>query len=151
MKRARGLELALAMALAALSLANPACYRVEMNLQELADGSSGSVLGGAGGESAECDDSPVDDVQESCRKFGLPSRAQCAEQDPDGWLGCYDGGCRVCNKMLRDYPYYLAWHPCCSDDDNTCNSNSPVVCNPRCPAPTERDRVRPCWLAPTTP
>ncbi|HVY28383.1 MAG TPA: hypothetical protein VHB79_17630 [Polyangiaceae bacterium] len=105
---------------------------------------------GAGGDSAgaggQCQDPALSAWDHSCLISGLkPSTKVCAPQDLDGWKGCYDGGCMVCTRhgVLPGYPYYFAWHPCCSPND-TCSNHNPFYCNPLCPPPTEHDQVAPC-------
>jgi hypothetical protein len=65
-------------------------------------------------------------------------------QDVEGWLGCYDGGCSVCTRVLLDYPYYLVRHPCC-EPNTTCSVHDPFLCSPLCPPPTERDKLPFCF------
>jgi hypothetical protein len=116
------------------------CYRAEIDLSPVLDESESTETG----EGASCDDSPLDATQVGCRLL-LPTRAECSVQDAEGWSGCYDGGCSVCTKSVRDYPYYFDWHPCCLPNDD-CHSNSPLKCNARCPNPTEHDKVKPCFV-----
>lgn len=130
--------------------ASPSCYRAEIDLG-LLGGTSPDSGGEAGASSAAepaCDETQVEAEQARCRLL-LPTRAACTEQDTEGWAGCYDGGCAVCADSVTDYPYYFDWHPCCQPN-TTCHSNPPIKCNARCPAPTERDKVRPCWLVEAT-
>jgi hypothetical protein len=116
-----------------------------------AGGSATSEAGrggeGGGAVAVECDASPLDDLQWSCSYLGRPSREACLQQEENGelsgWQGCYDGACNACTKLLRDYPYYFAWHPCCRAND-TCKSNTPVHCAVACPAPSERDKHPRC-------
>lgn len=112
------------------------------------EGGGGSATsdggGGEGGAVAvECDPSPLDELQWNCLYLGRPSREACLQQEENGelsgWPGCYDGACNACTKLLRDYPYYFAWHPCCWAND-TCKSNDPAQCSVACPAPSERDK-----------
>jgi hypothetical protein len=131
--------LPLSLSLAATPLG---CYRAEIDLSPVLDESESTATDGGGG--ASCDDSPLDATQLGCRLL-LPTRAECSAQDAEGWSGCYDGGCSVCSKSVRDYPYYFDWHPCCLPNDD-CHSNSPLKCNARCPSPTERDKVKPCFV-----
>jgi hypothetical protein len=132
--------------------ASPSCYRAEIDLGLLAAASPepGGEAGGNGAAEPACDDTQVDDEQAQCRLGDLPTRAECTEQDRDGWSGCYNGGCAVCRDSVAGYPYYFDWHPCCIVN-TSCNSNGPVKCNARCPAPTEHDKVRPCWRVDATP
>jgi hypothetical protein len=143
----------------ALTVQLGSCYRAEIDLSALADPSGGgsaaplgggasdvSGEGGAGamsGAPSECHDAPFDTVQATCQLAGPP--ALCSEQDPNGWRGCYLGGCYVCSVdgKVPDYPYYFAWHPCCKPND-TCSNHDFFYCDPRCPPPTEHDRVAPC-------
>ena len=109
-----------------------------------AGGDGGSA--GAGGDTTHCDNRTVlEPLQEECHLSGPPSAATCHEAAPDGWVGCINGTCNVCAGLLRDYPYYRNWHPCCSIN-TTCTTVLPYPCNERCPAPTEHDRIPPCGL-----
>jgi hypothetical protein len=101
--------------------------------------------GGAAGAPV-CDDA-LDDVQAVCR-LRIPSRAECSLQDARGFTGCSDGGCIVCDDVLKKYPYYFQWHPCC-EPNFACATSLRVKCNARCPAPSEQDQRAPCWLQPT--
>jgi len=105
---------------------------------------AGESTSGAGGI---CVDT-VDDVQLSCR-LHLPSQTECSAQDPDGFNGCSQGGCIVCDDVTSAYPYYFKWHPCCQPNSG-CATSQRVKCNARCPAPGPRDKIAPCWLAPTS-
>lgn len=129
----------------------PGCYRAEIDLGLLAAASpdSGGASGASGAPGVDCDMAPLEAEQDACR-LDPPTKEECTEQDTDGWKGCYSGGCAVCTKSVTDYPYYFDWHPCCLAN-NTCNSNNPVLCNARCPPPTQHDKVPPCWLAEATP
>jgi len=108
--------------------------------------------GGAGGESFDLPDSASGACEElvfsaddtTCHITKKPTPAMCS-QDPEGWAGCYDGGCTVCtlNHLVPGYPHYFDWHPCCSPND-TCSTHDPVKCDARCPKPTDHDRVAPC-------
>lgn len=151
----RGFRLSALLLLLLCAGPSPSCYRAEIDLGLLAalPPEPGDNAGGEAGASAAaeptCDDTQVDDEQAQCR-MDLPTKAECSEQDRDGWSGCYDGGCAVCRDSVIGYPYYFHWHPCCIANE-TCHSNDPVKCNARCPAPREHDKVRPCWLAEATP
>lgn len=126
--------------LVVLASVSPCCQQAEL---DLSPAKNEPAQGGNAGAAGDCE--PLDRVQEACRRGALPNRAECSEQDVQGWSGCYDGGCAVCTKLLRDYPYYFDWHPCCEPND-TCGSSGPVKCNARCPAPTDTDRQRPCFI-----
>jgi hypothetical protein len=148
----RSVHLALALLPIPLLVLSGSCHRAELDLSRFARSSpeggdsSSSVPPGSGGSGGvPCDESPLDDVQEDCRQGALPTRADCSEQDVQGWSGCYAGGCAVCTKAVVGYPYYFDRHPCCESND-TCNSNDPKKCNARCPAPTERDKWKPCFV-----
>jgi hypothetical protein len=152
----RGFALSALVLLLLCAGASPSCYRAEIDLGLLAasppdpSGNTGGEAGASGAAEPACDETQVDDEQAQCR-MQLPTRAECAEPDPDGWSACYDGGCNVCVETVTDYPYYFKWHPCCQAN-STCNSNGPgFKCNARCPPPTEHDKVPPCWLAEATP
>lgn len=110
-------------------------------------GSAGAVAAaGAGGEPMQCEDPDFGAWNHSCLISGeKPPVEVCAPQDTAGWRGCYNGGCAVCTEegKLPGYPYYFAWHPCCSPND-TCSNHKPFYCNRLCPPPTERDRFAPC-------
>jgi len=115
-------------------------------------GAAGQISGAAGaagaaGNGPECDDAPLADDDLACRTH-IPSRAQCALQDPVGFDGCSAGGCAVCADVLASYPYYFHWHPCCQPNP-ACAASQRVKCNARCPIPTAHDALRPCWMAPT--
>jgi hypothetical protein len=124
----RSVHLAIAVLPVPLLVLSGSCHRAELDLSRV---------------DVPCDDSSLDPVQEDCHRGALPTRADCSAQDAQGWSGCYDGGCAVCTKAVVGYPYYFDRHPCCESND-TCNSNDPVKCNARCPAPTERDKWKPC-------
>jgi hypothetical protein len=126
----------------------PSCYRAELDFSQSygsLQGGEGGATSGAGGAGEGCYDFPLDSAQRDCQTGVLPTLAECTDQDVEGWSGCYAGGCAVCTKSLREYPHYFNWHPCC-EPNSTCGSNSPVKCNSRCPAPTERDKRMPCFL-----
>jgi hypothetical protein len=146
-------------------LVGSSCYRAEIDLTPLLDdmslggggaplsGAAGTAMsaGGGAGDAATgaggvaCDDvSVLEQTQEVCRSLRTPTAAECYEQAPDGWAGCYAGGCTVCTEQLREYPHYFDWHPCCRPND-TCAPIHPVTCNVRCPAPTEHDKIPPCF------
>lgn len=110
------------------------------------EGGSSAGASGQGGAPAEptCIDEPLTADEEVCRLLGAPSGGECSEQDPGGWMGCYNGNCQVCTKSVVDYPYYFDWHPCCKAN-TTCGSNDPVFCNSLCPPPTEREKIPPCF------
>lgn len=142
------------------------CYRAEIDLSPLAEagGGSGQRLGPSDGGSepasagassgnvdsngasgGRCQDPPLSADDQTCLITGeKPTLSMCVA-DPKGWPGCYNGGCSVCtqNGVVRDYPYYLRWHPCCSAND-TCSNHDKFRCNSLCPAPTEHDKVPPC-------
>ena len=154
MRRVRAVAQALFSALLiGLACFSPSCHRAEIDFSLAAhdagqggDAAERVLSGGAGGAAdLVCDDSPLDETQQACRLGALPSLAQCTEQDVQGWSGCYAGGCAVCTKSVREYPYYFDWHPCCAPN-GTCASNVPVKCNARCPAPTARDKRKPCFV-----
>lgn len=145
-----------------------ACYRAQIDLVPEADaaaGNAGAIVAGSNGSggssagaqaaggaagavesagSGGCDGSAVADAELECRTV-LPSKSQCATQDPSGWNGCADGGCNVCVDVSVDYAYYFSWHPCCTPN-LYCAASTRVKCNSRCPAPTPHDRIPPCWL-----
>ena len=106
-----------------------------------ADAAPGDA-GSGGSSEVVCDDSPEDPVQTGCR-LEPPTMMQCDEPDVSGWQGCYAGGCEVCKELLDAYPFYVKWHACCQVN-RTCSNHSPLKCNSRCPAPTERDKYPPC-------
>lgn len=140
------------------------CYRAEIDLNVLMDAAAGGTtaaagsdssggeadggaLGeagqaGAGGQEPSCVDDELDAVQAECQRLGHPTAEQCMFA-PGGWDGCVAGACYVCTKLLRDYPYYFQWHPCCLRNP-TCYSNQPYKCDARCPRPTERDQHPRC-------
>ena len=149
MRRFAGVGLVWGSLFSALSMA-ASCYRAQIDLTPLVDdlpsaGASGAA-GDAGGAAAnvDCDRAPLDAVQEQCHSVFKPTAADCHEADPAGWDGCYAGGCAVCSEKFSDFPHYLDWHPCC-EANPTCNRNLPVTCNVRCPAPTEHDKIAPCF------
>lgn len=132
-----------------------ACYRAQIDVRT--DGSAGQAGAGFGaagsggsadapadGGDAGCLDAAVEDAQFECQTV-LPTKSECASQDANGWNGCVDGGCSVCVDVLRKYPYYFSWHPCC-EPNLYCAASAHVKCNARCPAPTEQDRLRPCFF-----
>jgi hypothetical protein len=117
-------------------------------MSEVGGGATGEAgSSGEGAVAVECDPSPLDEVQWSCAYLDRPSREACLQQEESGelsgWNGCYDGACNACTKLLRDYPYYFAWHPCCQAN-STCKSNTPRNCTVACPAPSERDKHPRC-------
>lgn len=139
-------------------LVSASCYRAELDLtpfldQNSAAGAPATSMGEAGqaasggtpGES-DCDDTPDTQEQWACRTERLPTRAECFAQDLAVWQGCH-GGCSVCteNAHVRGYPYYFDWHPCCLPYD-ACSNNEPQHCSAGCPAPTDHDKVRPCFV-----
>jgi len=110
---------------------------------DIADADAGSAPGDAGASGAVCDQTPLSSTDSACRG-NLPNKEQCSAQDVNGWNACYDGGCSVCADVLQAYPFYFKWHPCCQQNDS-CTSQLRVKCNERCPPPTARDQVMPCW------
>lgn len=129
--------------------ATPDASRTEAGQASISAGGSGeggvtSEQAGAAGAPAECDGSWRDTVEDTaCRQGGPPTRAECVEQPLVSWRGCYDGGCTVCTDLVESYPYYFKWHPCCIPN-HVCSNHQPVLCNSRCPPPTEHDRIPPC-------
>ncbi|HWA76012.1 MAG TPA: hypothetical protein VG937_26925 [Polyangiaceae bacterium] len=135
-----------------LLISSGSCYRAELDVSpwtrqspEGGDSSLGAAGASGGSSGAACDDTSLDSVQQECRQGALPTRLDCSPPDEPGWSGCYDGGCAVCTKSVREYPYYFDWHPCCLAND-TCGSSAPVKCNARCPQPTEHDKRKPCFV-----
>jgi hypothetical protein len=80
---------------------------------------------------------PLEPAQEDCL---LLEKYDCSEPSGPSWVGCA-GACEVCEDLLREFPYYLEWHPCCRAAP--CG-DSPRVCDERCPPPATRDKVKPC-------
>jgi hypothetical protein len=134
------------------------CYRAEVDLAPLVDDDESSgggavtvgagtvgMSGGADGTTGAriCDTTPEDDVQHQCR-LRPPSTQMCDLEETYSWSGCSDGGCSICIEALRDYPYYLKRHPCCSPD-STCSVHERRRCSPLCPAPTVFDKVPVCF------
>jgi hypothetical protein len=117
------------------------CYRAVI---DIADSDAGSAAGAAGEAGVLCDATPLSNSDLACRGL-LPNKEQCSVQDPNGWNGCYDGGCGVCADVLQEFPFYFNWHPCCQANDK-CTSDIRVKCNERCPPPVPRDRITPCWF-----
>ncbi|MEP7052041.1 MAG: hypothetical protein ABJB12_16870 [Pseudomonadota bacterium] len=109
------------------------CYRAQI---DIADGDAGAT-------EPACDSTPLSSDYADCHGL-LPDKQQCSVPDPNGWNGCYDGGCTVCSDVLQAFPFYFAWHPCCQPND-FCTSELRGRCNERCPAPGARDQVKPCW------
>jgi len=144
----------LPLAVAGWGLLGPGgCYRAEIDITEptadsAANGAGASSDAGpsdAGAAGARCDPTPLSDAENACHSF-LPDKKECSVQDPDGWNGCYDGGCSVCADVTQKFPFYVWWHPCCQLNTR-CTSDLRVKCNARCPSPVDHDAVMPCWTA----
>ena len=118
------------------------CYRAEIDIAQPASASASSDAGAAG---ASCDATPLSSADDDCRNSFLPDNEQCSVQDPNGWNGCYNGGCSVCADVTREFPFYFLWHPCCQPN-TVCTSDLRVKCNERCPPPVDHDRVMPCAM-----
>lgn len=144
--------------LAAALSTGVSCYRAEVDLTPLLDDPSpaggAELTAGAAGEANEsaanggagepaCEMLPEDPVQYQCR-LRAPPKAVCDTQDSPGWAGCYNGGCSICQEVLRFFPGYSARHPCCTVN-TTCGKHAPLKCSPLCPPPTVLDMVEPCF------
>lgn len=92
-----------------------------------------------------CED-PLDPVQTACQLFGVPDDCSRPFEVTPTWEGC-SATCGVCAEELEDYPYYRAWHPCCGAA-KTCGAGPRVFCHERCPPPTRRDKIEPCYRLP---
>jgi hypothetical protein len=80
---------------------------------------------------------PLEPAQREC----LLEKKTCSEASGPSWPGCA-GACEVCEELLREFPYYTEWHPCCRVAP--CGVENPRACDERCPPPATRDKVKPC-------
>jgi hypothetical protein len=84
----------------------------------------------------------LEPLQAECVFLG---RAVCERAPLAGQSRACEAGCAVCEATVADYPYYFEWHRCCEPAD-CAEGAEPSLCDERCPAPTEHDKVAPCAL-----